>query len=270
LLSIGEYYPDYDENNSRKSKLIDLGIFCIFIGFIFVSVLNCVVNCVYSHLPVFLGYILEDAPPIVKLPMAYIVPCICLWIIFFNAFSLICGFYGYGMYIVPFLSKELKMGGYPYETPSKLRQPQNLIVAYRALQLFQQVVNSLMGKFIVPTQTIVTKLIIISCYMAIRHGDEMEKATIALLLTWSGLAGIFWASTLMLGGYLHMYGEKTLLSWKYHQWNNKFDNKLMSKFRKSCKPIMVSFGHTYKIRRLSVLKFVRGLSRGILRALLAL
>ncbi|CAL8125332.1 unnamed protein product [Orchesella dallaii] len=265
-----EYYPDYDSKNSTKSKLIDLGLVCILLASVVTSVVNCIVNCVYPHLPIFLGYILEEAPPIVKIPFAYVIPCIFVWIIFFNCFVAVCPMYAYGLHILPFLFKELRMGRTNYETPSEVRQPQNLIVAYRSLQLFQQLVNNLVGKFIVPTQAIVTKLIVLSSYMAIKHGDKMEKASFFLIITWAGLAALFWSLMLMIGGHLHVHGKRVLDSWKYHRWGRPFDTKLMSKFRKSCRPIMVSFGNTYRIRRLSGLKFIRGLSRGILRALLTL
>ncbi|CAL8125335.1 unnamed protein product [Orchesella dallaii] len=264
------YYPNYDSENSKRARLIDLGGLFIFLGCVFASILTCVVNCIYTNLPITLGYIFGEAPPIVRIPFGFIVPCIYIFILFLNCFSLTGTVYGYGLFVVPFLTKELRMGRANYESPPELRQPENLILAYRSLQILQQVINELVGKFIVPTQTMVTKLVVLSTYMVIKHGDTMETASMAVILTWSGMAGLFWSLTLMMGGHLHVYGERVIKSWKYHQWDNKYDKKLMGKFRKSCKPLMLNFGKAYRIRRLTVLKFIRSLSRGILRALLAL
>ncbi len=44
----------------------------------------------------------------------------------------------------------------------------------------------------------------------------------------------------------------------------------MDKFRKSCKPVMIRYERTYIIRRITVLRYSRGLLKGIFRTVLIL
>lgn len=69
---------------------------------------------------------------------------------------------------------------------------------------------------------------------------------------------------------MHLQGERVLMSWKLNQWKNKEETRFMSKFSKSCKPIMIHCGKAYIVRRLTVLKYIRGLMKGIFRTMLTL
>ncbi|CAL8120990.1 unnamed protein product [Orchesella dallaii] len=50
------------------------------------------------------------------------------------------------------------------------------------------------------------------------------------------------------GSAKYRLGQEVLYSWKFHDWGSSQNNKVMSKFRKSCKPIVVNYGNTYVIR----------------------
>lgn len=86
-----------------------------------------------------------------------------------------------------------------------------------------------------------------------------------IVWTWSDML------SMTMGEAIQFYGVKALDSWKYHQWSNSYQKRLSGKFQKSCKPMQLSYGKTYVITRLTicVLKYLRGLCRGILKALLA-
>ncbi|CAL8092434.1 unnamed protein product [Orchesella dallaii] len=68
-----------------------------------------------------------------------------------------------------------------------------------------------------------------------------------------------------------VYGktEGAIKSWKYVNWGSKEENVRMAKFQKSCKPWAVGYRKVYVIRKLTVLKWNRGIMRGTFRALLA-
>lgn len=220
----------------------------------------------------FLGYMFpQDAPPIVKLPFCYILPIFYVSILVLNITNGVAVFFAYGAFVVPFMIKELRLDHPPYKSISTLREPDTLMLAYRTSQVLHGKALSVVSFFLLPTQTIVYKMVIFTSYMMLKYGQEMDRTSIAKLIGWTALSGLFWGAVLVMGGNLHYHGNNVLLSWRYHnQWKDKFQKKIMNKFRKSCKPFQMNYGKTYVIKRLTVLKFMRSLSRGILKALLAL
>lgn len=107
--------------------------------------------------------------------------------------------------------------------------------------------------------------------MILKHGSEMDKISVAVLVSWGIAAATFWGVILIMGGGLYLNGNNLLLSWKYHSnWPDKFQKEVFHKFRRSCRPFVLNYGRWYVIKRLTVLKFVRSLCRGIFKALLAL
>ncbi len=145
------------------------------------------------------------------------------------------------------------------------------MLAYRTAQFYIDKTLSTVTLFMFPTQTIVYKLVVFTSYMVLKYGKEMDIISVVILVSWSFFGATYWCSTLLMGGKLHSQGKRILLSWKFHnKWPDKKTKKLMGTFGKSCKPFQFCFGKTYVIKRLTVLKYIRSLSRGILKALLAL
>ncbi|CAL8085930.1 unnamed protein product [Orchesella dallaii] len=175
----------------------------------------------------------------------------------------------YSATVIPFFTNELRIGTGQYKTLDSLRTPKNLMATFRSFQLLHQIAMSCFGVFIVPCQTTFSNLILFSNFMFIRHRAELQPETNCMLIGWSTLCLLFWMYVLELGGRLHSRGREVLKSWKFHNFGDKNVNRCMSKFRKSCRPLALNFGRTYVIRRLSVLKFIRGLTVGTFRLLLA-
>ncbi|CAL8085927.1 unnamed protein product [Orchesella dallaii] len=171
--------------------------------------------------------------------------------------------------VIPFFTNELRIGMGQYKTKNSLRTPKNLMVTFRSFQLLHQIGMACFGVFIVPCQTTFSNMILFSNFMFIRHRAEMQPETNGLLVIWSTLCLLFWMVVLELGGRLHSRGREMLKSWKLHDFGDKSVNRCMSKFRKSCRPLAIHYGRTYVVRRLSVLKFIRGLTVGTFRLLLA-
>lgn len=192
-------------------------------------------------------------------------------IILLNIMCAVCIFYAYGVFLVPFLLREFRLDHPPYRSIPALRAPDKLILAYRTAQVLLHKTISVVVLFMFPTQSIVYKMVVFTSYVMLKYGNEMDIMN-ALMLAWFAfLAAGYWSSTLVMGGQLHSQGKRILLSWKFHnQWPDKRTKIIMGKFRRSCKPFQINCGKTYTIKRLTVLKFLRSLSRGILKALLAL
>lgn len=183
-----------------------------------------------------------------------------------QAFCIVCG----GT-IVRFIICELNLQRKNYKSVASVRLPEKLILVHRSAQVFLQAyVLPVLGYLLVPAQAMITHMVMFACFLLTKHGDKVSQTMKSVVISWALLAAITWIAILELCGFIHSGGVGLLKSWKYHRWSCRKDKKLMSRFRKSCKPIMIHYGRTYGIRRITVLKFVRGLSKGIFRTLLTL
>ncbi|CAL8127886.1 unnamed protein product [Orchesella dallaii] len=196
-------------------------------------------------------------------------PCYILLIAYMNLCVFCLTLYLYGFIVIPFIVLELRLGRKRrYYAVDQLRRPPMLIYTYRTVQVLQQQLNQVLGKILIPTQTVMGKIVVFSAFTVLTNGYRMRLTSIALLGGWSVVMAFAWCTILLMAGYLHLYGKRILLSWKYHEWESKREKSIMSKFRKSCKPIDVRLGNTFVIRRLTVLKFIRQLTRGFFRLML--
>ncbi len=96
----------------------------------------------------------------------------------------------------------------------------------------------------------------------------MEIAAEFMIIVWMLAGPIGWGLVLTMGGYLHSNGLKILNSWKQSRWMSSLEIKVMTRFARSCTPIMICYGKVFVVRKVSLMVFVRGLSRGLVRALL--
>lgn len=176
----------------------------------------------------------------------------------------------YGAFLIPLVSSELHCSRKPYQSSISLREPENIIVAYRAIQIFQNKLNNLMGKFILPAQTVITGIFILASYMIVRYRPLMTNIQLGIFVVWMiGIPSI-WVLILSIFSNTNFTGKKVLDSWKRATWNSKRERVLMSKFRASCTPIRVCWGTTYIVRKVSLMVFYRSLTRGLVRCLLAI
>lgn len=117
-----------------------------------------------------------------------------------NIINSMAAFFTYFLLVVPFELMEFRLGRPSYKSNSTLRQPNNLMMAYRTAQILQGRVLSLSAVFMLPTQAIVYKLVVFTSYMLFKHGNEMDKMSIAVLISWGGAAMTFWCIVLLMGG----------------------------------------------------------------------
>lgn len=227
-------------------------------------------------MPNFFGNVIldTDLPVIIRFSVSYILNFYLIFIMYLNLCTATCLIFIYGVLIVPFVLLEFRVDRNPskYFACHELRMPPMLCNAWRTVQTLQQTFNDLIGIILVPTQFFCGKLVVVVAFLIIKQGNELPMSKRVMWTTWAICLGLFWSLVLLMGGYIHMYGRKILVSWKYHKWIGltKVERKMMSKFRKSCYPLSISYGKTYIIKRLSVLKFIRGITAGIFRALLTI
>lgn len=257
----------------RNVKFLDLCLFLLLLAFLLLAVSYCVFCIIFPESPVSIfGIIPESLPKIYSLPL-YIFYFYFTLTLHASVYIVLAAVFIWGTLVIPLVISELRIGHRRHLKQLINRAiPKRLRLVYRSVQILQQMVNKLCGKFILPTQTLSTLLFIWSGFMAIRHRQQMETTTLILMVGWASAAVLMWGGTLVLAGNLHSSGKKILNSWKNHQqiWTMAAERKMMNKFRVSCKPIYLGFGKTYIVQRKTVMIYGRELWRGIVRALLML
>lgn len=174
----------------------------------------------------------------------------------------------YLFYVSLFVKKELEMGRAKYKSNDSLRSISNMMHVYRSFQVLQTCAMSFMGIFLVMCNAVFMMCALYANFILIRHWHSLQPMTKATFGLGSPVLIGFWGFILDLGRVFSDGSRKVLLSWKTYNWGNATDAKLMSKFRKSCKPIRVSYGSQFVVGKTSVLRFLKGVVRGTLRALL--
>lgn len=226
--------------------------------------------------PNFMGSMLPDdgCPMLVNILILYILPCYCIAFMYCNLLCYAGIFFIYGVLVVPFVLFEFRVGRKPgkYFAVPNLRKPPTLQIAWRTVQVLQLNINNMLGVFLVPTHTFFGDFCVLSTYILFKHHKMMATSTKVMLVIWAGLSSFFWCLVLLMGGYIHMFGIKVLTSWKYYKWSEitAREKRILSRFGKSCVPLSIAYGKTFVIRRLTVLKFIRGLVKGIFRTLLTI
>lgn len=152
--------------------------------------------------------------------------------------------------------------------PEVRRDISMLMHQYRAIQIFWQTTMLFVGKFLVPFQSIFMTSSIFCNSMLIKNWKEMDTMTKAMVLFWTIAFTLAWSSILSLGGYLHKHGERVMVSWENHDFRTGYRNKLMKMVARSCKPAGINYRKCFVIRKGNVLKFLRSVLRGTLRAVL--
>lgn len=174
---------------------------------------------------------------------------------------------------MPFVLCEFHLGRKKYKSVQILRTLPFLTLEYRACQLLQQRFTAFTGKILIPTQTLSGGVFVFASFVVIKHRNDMEVVVTVMMVCFALIGAGMWGLCLRMGGYVFSNGTKLLNSWKYcgaKMWRSKEERRAMLKFHKSCRPLVISFGKMYTIRKLTVLGYFKGLVRCLMRVLLTL
>jgi len=166
--------------------------------------------------------------------------------------------------------KDLNTQRGQYITRQALRDPKSLMKVCRELEILHKLCMDIFGILVIALQAVITQVILMTNYTIIRHWNRLDEVTIAVLILFTAVFQTVWFTILTCGGLYHVHSGRTLKSWKYLKFSSKEEAKMISKFRKSCRPLGIGLVGYFISRRLTVLKFMRGVVRGTFRALLAL
>jgi hypothetical protein len=180
----------------------------------------------------------------------------------------------FALSLYPLISCELRSNRNSYRTMSCLRTPHILIPFYRNLEVMVKLFNEIIRPSIIPMQAMITQFTLFSVYTLMVGWSKADMEFVVKVILLLGIVAAVgcWSFLLQFGGWFSENSSKTLNSWKFFKLK-KQEKKYLSKFRKSCRPLCIRVDEEYgqcRIGRLSVLKFLKGIIRGIFRALLTL
>jgi len=255
-------------SNQLNIILITLFISCMGTG-VFLAI--CVIF--YPKYPIHFGNVIPTeyfTAPVHLLHSIYYVQCHL--VIYANMNVIVFIITIYGSQVIPFVAREFYVGQMNskkfYRTSNALRTVKNMLIEYRSIELLHEHFMGVLGFILVPLHFVFVKLILFCWYVLIRHSSGLRSEISGVFFMWSFAGCLFWSGLLQIGGAAYVQSDGVLHSWKLKDWGSSYNNRLMSKFRKSCKPILIKYGSTYVVKRLSLLKFLKGLTRGLFRILL--
>lgn len=219
-------------------------------------------------------------------PVGYLVPIPFLGPVIYIIFSLaniylvckvMCSFYFMADHIIltyfvfwELLLHETRLGRGKYKLSNNLRRYPNLIYCHRALQIFLTLYTESIGMLFPLTHIIVLKLSLYSQVSLIRKWNKLDKLTVAILVFASISGQAVWLFALHYSGDMVTESKRTVSSWKGREWKTSGETKFMKKFSKSCRPMTINYHNVYILKRSSILRFLKNVCRGTLRALLTI
>lgn len=191
------------------------------------------------------------------------------------------GFSALTIFLLPLLKQELrchrgksgsKMSKRQYRcTPEFTKDVGNVAITYRALQLIMRQLAFACGPVIPILQAIFGQCIISAGYIFIVEWECLKMYTLVSIISTVKLLTICWGLFLTYAATLYKNSARCVKSWKYGNgaWSG-VEAKYMAKFRKSCKPLVIGYPGILTIRPGTVIRFVKGIVRGVFRTVLAL
>lgn len=266
--------PEYNPNRCTSTYVLEgmisfitllyFGLFCQFSMFVFVdpqSVIHVgkLIPKEYFYLPIRLCVIIFHV-------YLYLVICVN------NYISVYAGVI-YGFYVTLVFTQELRLNRPKgkYITVDTLRKKaHNLQMVFRSFQVLHSNTISFLGLYLLLFYGAFMLAAVYINFVLIHYWGVLHLMSKALLLMVAFLVMGFWTSILELGKLYFVRGNKLLNSWKGTRWGSAHETKTMNRFRVSCKPIVISYGNQFVIRRVSILLYFRGVVRGTFRTLLTM
>lgn len=276
LLSITQtiyqtYMPDFNPNKSKVNYFIEALILIIFINYFLLCLLTCAFVVYDPQSTIHLGKLVPDMYFSIPIRLAVIcfhsvIYCVSLY----NCCLLACGCALYGFYVTLLLTQELRIGAKHYLTVDKLRKVHNLQLMFRSFQVLNENTMCFVGIYILIFNAVFELSTIFMNFALIKFWEDLPVLTKALLIMCNLTICWIWTAILEMGKLFFVRGGKVPASWKRKDWGCSFDNKLMKKFRLGSKPILISYGNQFVLRKVTILVFYRGIVRGTFRTLMML
>jgi len=174
--------------------------------------------------------------------------------------------------LIPLLKREFtsNLKETQYRSLRSLREVDNLIKEYLTIEYLHKRCIKFYGQGLIPSHILIGQFILYCNFTLIRHRKKLDFIINFFLVGSALCAFVFWVLTLEAAGRFQKDSSKSLASWKYMKQESPFKMKLLRKYRKRFRPLVISAGEYFSIKRLHVLKFMRSIVTGTFRTLLTI
>lgn len=147
-----------------------------------------------------------------------------------------------------------------FKTRKCFRNPQNLRIFYRSLQILHENILCFMGPYISLLYALFTVFLIFVFITFILFWSHLDSILIAFMFICGLGTFVFWMLLLQVGKYLWITGNKVFDSWGKVGFDcSALEKKAMKKFRRSCKIILIRHGNVLVIGRMSQFVYIQTL-----------
>lgn len=170
------------------------------------------------------------------------------------------------------ISKEFSLShpDVKYKTIPRFRWIPNLPTNYRAFERLHNDFMGIQGLVVLPLNIFISHYALYCNLVLIRDLRELDWFSVCGIAVWNIATLTIWGVLLHVGGAFHTLSKESLKSWKVCSGvgGSEHERKYLKKFRKGCRPLFIGTEGYFVMRRLSVLKFFRGVTRGTFRIML--
>ncbi len=178
----------------------------------------------------------------------------------------------YMFYLTVIFTKELKLGQgrSKYRSLDILRtKSENLRHIYRCFQIINSNAMCFMGRFMAISHALCTIVPVLCNFILIRYWNTLDTLSKCPVIFGIPVALGYWTFVLQIGKYLFVRSHKILNSWKKHAWEDKMERKVMGKFVKSCRPVVLCWNKSLVFARITQFNYIKCIMRATFKVLLA-
>ncbi len=169
-----------------------------------------------------------------------------------------------------FLTRELRLGAMQYRTIEKLRKPEDLRIVYRSFQVLNENVSCFMGQFFYILHGACIVYPVFDIALLIHCWNTLSPLTKGVLFFGIPSTVGLWTFFLQMCKYLFIRGNKILVSWKHNNWKDKHEKRLMKRFIKSCRLILLKHENYIVFGRMTQFIYIQSIMRWTFKVLLML
>lgn len=181
-------------------------------------------------------------------------------------------FFSNMFYMTIVLSRELNLNlkFEKHRTNSRLRSVKNIQHTYRSFQVLMEQWNCVLGLVLYTGNLVFVGVPVLFNVIMFHFWKQLEPIARATLLSGMVVVCTVWFAVLQCGKYFWLQGRETLQSWKVRRWTNDRDNKIMRKFHKSCRLVLLRYGKALVLARVTQFLYVIGLLKWTFKMSLAM
>lgn len=167
----------------------------------------------------------------------------------------------YMFYLTVLLDKELHLNSTKkYRTSNLFREPNHLGNNYRTMQILNEHFLHLIGPYVIGFHYLFSVFPVFANVIVMRYWNALSWIVLTLLIFSIIVVCLFWILILQFGKYLWIKGKQNLESWKFDDGLcSQREKRIMEKFRRSCRIILIRHGNTLLISKTTQLVYIKNI-----------